>query len=193
MNRNNFTKGLHSPHRINQTGYWDLNFCYVSIFHMSVGKAGGLRTTTGTRPLVTRPEKLFVNLSHASISSFVFITLKGLKKSWLLSPLPPHTLLTLQRCRKMQVFYVQAVPDTSCYRRKFKICNNEVICIHFNKIYIRVYNTVVCHFWISIVKGNENCLFVLKGSEMRACLALGSNRKATVGPKEERFDHCSIW
>jgi hypothetical protein len=36
----------------------------------------------------------------------------------------------------------------------------DVMCEHFNKIYISAYTIVICHFSISIVNNNENWLLV---------------------------------
>jgi hypothetical protein len=41
---------------------------------------GGPRATSGLRPLVTIPVTLFVNLLLVSTNSFIFFTLKDLKK-----------------------------------------------------------------------------------------------------------------
>jgi hypothetical protein len=117
-----------------------------------------------------RPEKLIVNLLLIATSSLIFFTPKDLKKdrgSYLVCCFTyvhvPHMLLTLKPYRKMQVFQVKTVSDTSCCRSKFKIiCNSIAIRAHLNKLCIRAYNMVICHFWRSIVKDNENWLFVLK-------------------------------
>jgi hypothetical protein len=56
-----------------------------SVVHVAVtvnqrGPAGGPRATSGQRPLVIRPAKLFVNLLLVTTSSFIFFTPKDLKK-----------------------------------------------------------------------------------------------------------------
>jgi hypothetical protein len=43
---------------------------------------------------------------------------------------------------------------------------------------------VICHFWIIIVKDNENWLLVFKNSDRRGFLALGSYGKIITGPME---------
>jgi hypothetical protein len=45
---------------------------------------------------------------------------------------------------------------------------------------------VICHFRISIVKDNEKWLYALKYSARMGLLALGSNRKTILGPREEK-------
>jgi hypothetical protein len=57
---------------------------------------------------------------------------------------------------------------------------------HFNNIYIWAYNTVICHFLISIVKDNENWLLFFKNSARRGFLALGPYGKTILNPREEK-------
>lgn len=46
---------------------------------------------------------------------------------------------------------------TSCWKSKFQIiCNSAAICAHFSKIYVWAYTMLICYFWISTVKVNEN-------------------------------------
>jgi hypothetical protein len=92
----------------------------------------------------------------------------------------------------MQVFQVTIVSNTCSCKREFKIvCNSIVICAHFNKIYIWTYTIAICLFWISIFRHNEHWLLVFKTSARRDFLALGSNRKTLLGPREEKI--CPPW
>jgi hypothetical protein len=101
------------------------------------GSTGGPRATSGPRPLIARPAKLFVNLLLVTTSSFIFFP-RIWKKSWFLSLLllyvqVPHMLLTLKPKSKMQVFQIQIVSNTSCCRSKFNIIYNSIVtCAHFN-------------------------------------------------------------
>jgi hypothetical protein len=158
-----------------------------------------LWATSGPRPLVTRPAKLFVNLLLVATSSFIFFTPKNLKEnhdSYLICYFMHkcHTCYWLKPCCKMQVFQVKLVSDRSCCRSKFKtIFNSVVICAHFNKIYIWAYNIVICHFWISVVKGKENWLLVLRTVPGGVSWPLG-NRKTILGlRKEKKLDHPVIY
>jgi hypothetical protein len=45
---------------------------------------------------------------------------------------------------------------------------------------------VICRFSINIVKDDENWLLVLKNSARRGFLALGSNGKTILFPREEK-------
>jgi hypothetical protein len=45
---------------------------------------------------------------------------------------------------------------------------------------------VICHFWISTVKDKVNWLLVFKNSARRGFLALRSNGKTILGPREEK-------
>jgi hypothetical protein len=135
-------------------------------------------------------------ISYYSLRARLLSSLRTTKKSWLLSRLPlyvkvPHMLSTLKPYSKTWVFQVKIIPDTGCCRSKFKILlSSIVICVHFNKVYIWPYAMNICHYWISIVKDNENCLllFIFERSGMfswhlgtteKLCLARG---KKKVGP-----------
>jgi hypothetical protein len=49
---------------------------------------------------------------------------------------------------------------------------------------------LICRFWVSIVKDNENWPLVLKNSARRGFLALGSNGKTYSWPKGRKtLDH----
>jgi hypothetical protein len=49
--------------------------------------------------------------------------------------------LALKSYRKMWVFQIKIVPDTTCCRSKFKILRKSVvICAHFNNICISIYH-----------------------------------------------------
>jgi hypothetical protein len=71
-----------------------------------------------------------------------YFILKDLKKSCFLSRLLLYVqlspaLLTLKSYRKMKVFEVEIVSDTSHCKSKFKImCNSTMVCADFNIIYI---------------------------------------------------------
>jgi hypothetical protein len=45
---------------------------------------------------------------------------------------------------------------------------------------------VICNFWISIVKNNENWLLVLKNSARWGFLSLGSTKKIIFGSSEDK-------
>jgi hypothetical protein len=80
------------------------------------------------------------------------------------------------------------VIDTNCFRSKFKItCNSTVICAHFNKMYIWACTMVICYFWRSILKDNENWLLVFKNSVWKSFITLGSYRKTILGSREENM------
>jgi hypothetical protein len=92
---------------------------------------GGPWATTGPRPLVARPAKLFVNLLLVTTSSFIFFAPKDVKKSVILiSSAALHASATHAIAKpyyRMQVFQVNTVSDISCCRNKFKIickCSN---------------------------------------------------------------------
>jgi hypothetical protein len=124
---------------------------------LQCGQTGGPRATSSPRLLVTRPAKLSVNLLPVTTSSFILFTPKDLKKivtsRLLLYVRAPHIIL--------RVFQVKIMSDTSGCRSKFKIiCNSSVICAHFNTIYIWAYAMVMCNFWASTAKDNENWLLV---------------------------------
>jgi hypothetical protein len=69
----------------------------------------------------------------------------------------------------MQVVQVRTVSHTTWCRNKFNtVCNFTVICAHFNTMYIWEYTKKICHFWINIVKDNENWILVFKNSAKRS-------------------------
>jgi hypothetical protein len=83
-------------------------------------------------------------------------------------------LLALKPYRKIRVFQVKIVLDTSYCRSTCNIiCNAIVICTHFNKIYILTYTMAVCHFWISIFKNNAKWLIVFKNHARRSFWPFG--------------------
>jgi hypothetical protein len=63
--------------------------------------------------------------------------------------------------------------------------NCTVLCAHFNKMYIRGHTTIIYHLRIRTVK-DKNSLLVFKNSARRSFLALGSNGKTILGPREEK-------
>lgn len=95
-------------------------------------------------------------------------------------------LLTLKPYRVMEVWHVKIVPNASCFRSRFKtICN----CLVYVHIWINASLCMFCgcHFWIIIIKGNENWLLVLKKSATRIFLTPGSNGKTILDTREENF------
>jgi hypothetical protein len=45
---------------------------------------------------------------------------------------------------------------------------------------------VIRHFWTTVVQDNEKWLLVFKNSARRGFLALGSNVRIILGPREEK-------
>jgi hypothetical protein len=117
-------------HSFNQRIVRELNFIYVySLKHTPYLTFSGPRATTGPTTLVTRPEKLLVDLLLVRMSSSIFCPPKDLKTKsrsfrLLLYVQVPQMLLTLKPCRKRE----KTVFDRSCCRSKFNI-----ICIPYRQ------------------------------------------------------------
>jgi hypothetical protein len=105
-------------------------------------------------------------------------------------------LLSLKLCNDMYVFLIKSRSDAGCFRSKFKIIRDSiVICAHLNKKYICAYRPTVvfCHFRISIITDNTNCLLVLKKIVPGGISWLLSQTENHFWPEERKeLDHSGL-